>query len=276
MHVFNRRTAFVSLGALATSGCALDEKLRVSAASTTDVTSGAEQTQAISVEAEKLADFQRRYPDAMRPGDYVEKTQFRDVWAIRNRNRTLPRYLYNDMTWGVNFPAPNGFLTVKGGTKDDFRRIRAQLANDIDTSPWILIKGKTKPVAVVYSAWDCPYSRKMEMDMRRAGLSYYLIPSGLHESSNATARKIYGLPQFEKYWTELLTKSLITSPIIGKSKPYPEDAATDIAFLFIVPTGNGAPAPSTPLTILRNGVSMEGWNTEKFLPLVRKSTTYFS
>lgn len=275
MHVFNRRSALVSLGALAASGCALDEKLRISAAPTaTNAGSGTAQT--TSVEAEKLADFQRRYPDAMRPGDYVEKTQFSNVWAIRNQNRTLPRYLYNDMTWGVNFPAPNGFLTVKGGTKEDFRKIRAQLANEIDTSPWILIKGSTKPVAVVYSAWDCPFSRKMEMDMRRAGLSYYLIPSGLHESSNATARKIYGLPQFEKYWTELLTKGLISSPITGTPKPYPEDAATDIAFLFIVPTGAGAPAPSTPLTILRTGVSMEGWNTEKFLPLVRKSTTYFS
>ena len=276
------------MGLLTLSGCALDQNLlRPGSANGAAGLAGAPVAGAVAdsagLNAAGTPEFEARqrllkhFPKALLRGDYVARTQFASVWAIRNAEKTLPRYFAGELNWTINVPEPYGFLTFKEFylSKPQFDVMRKTLASQIDLKPWFLVKGKTRPTLVVYSAWDCPYSRKMEADMRRAGISYYLIPSGLTAQSKALAERIYATPEFDRQWQELLTRGAISGRPGVQARPYPEEMATDLAFLFKTSAGVPAPAPATPLFVFRDGRSGEGWSSERSLPLVRKATSYF-
>lgn len=261
---------------VALQGCALDQPLRHISHALTPAASGVPAAQPNTPQHQARQRMAQRFPDAFLRGDYVDSTQFSGVWAIRNKEPTLPRYFSEALDWVINTPEPMGYMvTSPEHSKAIFDAQRKALAQEIDTTPWPLVPGKTKPKVVVFSAWDCPYSRQMEADLRKAGISYYLIPSGLNEQSKALAARIYGTPQFHQQWNELLAKGRISSAIGTQSQPYPEHAATDIAFVFKVVNGVPSPVPQTPLFVMKDGRSGEGWSKKQMLPLIQKSQGHF-
>ena len=292
MAIWNRRELVTRVGAGAgvlgvasLSGCALDQQLRnrVQGGGAGSAQSAAGNAAAAGLNTPGTPEYAARqqllarFPQGLLKDDYVARTEFDSVWAIRNTTKTLPRYFGADMKWYINVPEPYGFMETREQPlgKAGFDAMRKGLAAQIDTKPWHLVKGKGRPVLVVYSAWDCPHSRNMEAALRRAGISYYLVPSGLEEKSTALARRIYATPEFDRQWQELLTKGSISGKLGVQAQPYPEDRATDLIFIFKTVSGIPSPAPSTPLFIFKDGRSGEGWRAESMLPLIRKANQYF-
>lgn len=294
MAIWNRRELVAKmgvgagvLGAVSLTGCALDQQLlnpaRGAGAGSVQAVPGSAAAAGAGLNTPGTPEFEARqqllarFPKALLKGDYVARTEFEEVWAIRNTSKTLPRYFGADMKWYINVPEPFGFMETceQPLGKAGFDAMRKGLAAQIDTKPWHLVKGRGRPVLVVYSAWDCPYSRRMEAELRRAGISYYLVPAGLEDKSTALARRIYATPEFDRQWQELLTKGTISGKLGVQARPYPEDAATDLAFIFKTVSGIPSPAPATPLFIFKDGRSGEGWKTETMLPLIRKANQYF-
>ncbi|QDJ38365.1 hypothetical protein CBR67_17685 [Bordetella hinzii] len=164
-------------------------------------------------------------------------------------------------------PSPVGLQGLPHTMKQEFVEARkAEMVRQINLAQWPLIKWKSKPLAVVYGAWDCPYSKKMEADFRRAGISYYLVPLGLNPQSNAIAQTLYGNPNFQQVWQDLITKGTTEATIQGNGA-YPVDDANDLAFLFMF---HGQSTPKTPIVIFSDGSMVEGWDSKRFMPIANK------
>ncbi|SAI35244.1 Uncharacterised protein [Bordetella ansorpii] len=201
--------------------------------------------------------FETRLPNTLRQGDVLQKTRYGGIWAVRNP-QALPRYFDEKVEWFINMPNPVGLQGLPHTMKQAFIEARKQaMVREIDVSQWPLIPGKTRPLAVVYGAWDCPYSRRMEADFRKAGISYYLVPGGLSEQSFALAQSLYAHPEFARIWHELITTGQTRERGPGDRK-YPLDDATDFAFLFMM---HGKPTPRTPLVVFADGELREGWDS---------------
>ncbi|WP_454721834.1 MULTISPECIES: thioredoxin fold domain-containing protein [Cupriavidus] len=207
-----------------------------------------------------------RLPDALYPADVLERTQFSGIWAVRNA-KALPRYFDEKLEWCINMPNPVGLQGLpRAMRKDALQQRKKAMVREIKLSEWPLIKGTTKPVAIVYAAWDCPYCRQMEADLRQAGISYYLIPTGLNRQSAAVSKALYGSPGFQDAWHDLTTTGR-TSERASTAQPYPDSHASDIAFLFMLP---GKPTPLTPLMIFLDGQVLEGWEAKVFMPVLER------
>ncbi|WP_420997725.1 hypothetical protein ACKI2N_004440 [Cupriavidus sp. 30B13] len=252
-----RRRVLTALSAAAVGACASPDEFLAStpaaSASTPD-----EETRRLQTLV-KL-----RLPGALYPADVLERTQFSGIWAVRNP-RALPRYFDEKLEWCINMPNPVGLQGLpRAMRKESLQQRKKAMVREIKLSEWPLIKGTTRPVAIVYAAWDCPYCRHMEADLRKAGISYYLIPTGLNKQSASVSKALYGSPDFQDAWHDLTTTGQ-TSERASAARPYPDSNAADIAFLFMLP---GKPTPLTPLMILSDGQVLEGWEAGLFMPVL--------
>ncbi|NYH98584.1 thioredoxin fold domain-containing protein [Cupriavidus plantarum] len=254
---FTRRRVLTALSAAAISGCASPDDFvadpRADSASPPD-----EATRQLR----RLVNA--RLPGALYPADSLERTQFSGIWAVRNP-RVVPRYVDDKLEWCINMPEPIGLQSLSRTISNaSLQQRKRAMVREIRLSEWPLIKGKSKPVAVVYAAWDCRYCRSMEEDLRKAGISYYLVPTGLNRQSRSIAEALYGSPNFQNAWHDLASTGHTTEqPVVAQ--PYPEAQARDIAFLFMLP---GKPTPPTPLTIFADGQVLEGWDADDFMPIL--------
>ena len=120
----------------------------------------------------------------------------------------------------------------------------------------ILVKRNKPPVAVIWSAPDCPFCRRLEEALEQEGVSAYVAPVGLAEEGYQRAAAAYCSNDPGKAWSA----AMLGKPAAGPPRPgctYPRDMLGDIGFFF----GQGRLA--TPIVVFADGSTVTGWDDQR-------------
>ena len=120
----------------------------------------------------------------------------------------------------------------------------------------ILVKRSKPPVAVIWSAPDCPFCRRLEEALEQEGVSAYVAPVGLAEEGYQRAAAAYCSNDPGKAWSA----AMLGKPAAGPPRPgctYPRDMLGDIGFFF----GQGRLA--TPIVVFADGSTVTGWDDRR-------------
>ena len=220
------------------------------------------------------AAFEKETGQPLRPGHRVEPTVFPGYYAVRSGAVGAPSaYFREDMVWTANVRAAGWTIgsATESSPEGRIRWLKEQV-RQLPLERLILVKRNKPPVAVIWSAPDCPFCRRLEEALEKEGVSAYVAPVGLSEEGYQRAAAAYCAKEPGKAWSAaMLGKAAAGPPRPGCA--YPRDMLGDIGFFF----GQGRLA--TPIVVFADGSTVAGWDDQRAPARLREKIAqqiYFS
>ena len=209
--------------------------------------------------------FEQATGRPLRAGHRVEPTVFPGYYAVRSGGPGDPAaYFRDDMVWTGNVRSA-GWSAVsesESSAEGQTRWLKEQVKN-LPLDRLILVKRSKPPVAVIWSAPDCPFCRRLESALEREDVSVYVAPVGLSADGYQLSSEVYCAKDAAKAWTAAMQGSQVDST----PKPlctYPRDMLGDIGFFI----GRGRIV--TPIVAFADGTTITGWDDERALARLRE------
>jgi len=203
------------------------------------------------------AAFEKETGIPLRAGHRIEPTIFKGYYAVRTgKIGSASAYFREDMAWLGNVKSPGWSIQLPAENSSEEKR--AWLQQQLEQVPLdhlILVERSTPPVAIIWSAPDCPYCRLLEKALEQEGASVYLAPVGVSESGFEQAAKVYCSGQPAQAWKTVMQNTGAD----GLPKPaceYPRDMLNDIGFFL------GMGRLATPIVIFADGFTITGWGEQ--------------
>lgn len=209
--------------------------------------------------------FEKETRVPLRAGHYIEPTLFKGFYAVRTGQAGGPSaYFREDMGWLGNIKSPGWVIQSPAEDNPAYKHtwLRQQLAQ-IPLEQLVLVKRSTPPVAVIWSAPDCPYCRKLEKTLEQENASVYVVTVGVAENGFRQAARVYCADDPAQAWRKVMQGSEIN----GRAKTscqYPRDMLNDIGFFL------GMGRMATPIVVFADGSTVIGWNDQNAWMLLRK------
>ena len=207
------------------------------------------------------ATFERATGAPLRAGFRVEPTVFPRYYALRPDAPGRPSaYFRDDMRWTANVRSAG--WSVGGDAPpgpEDLQRWQREQLRAVPLERLVKVRRKTPFVAVIWSAPDCPFCRRLERSLEETGASVYLAPVGLAEDGFARSAQVYCAADPGAAWRAAMGEAAATGSAAA-SRPgcaYPRAMMTDIGFFL----GRGRLA--TPIVVFADGSSVTGWDGER-------------
>lgn len=206
------------------------------------------------------ATFERETGMALRPGFRIEPTVFPRYYALRSDAPGRPSaYFRDDMKWTANVRSP-GWSTSEAaeGSAEGLLRWHRERVQALPLERLVKVKRRTPFVAVIWSAPDCPFCRKLERSLEEAGASVYLVPVGLSADGFRRSAQVYCSADPAGAWRAAMGEGPAAAG--GPAREgcrYPHDTMIDIGFFL----GRGRLA--TPIVVFADGSSIVGWDDER-------------
>ena len=209
--------------------------------------------------------FERATGRPLRDGHRIEATVFPDYYAVRSGNVGGPAaYFRNDMMWTANIKS-TGWSTMplsESSAESQAHWLKEQVEH-LPLDKLILVKRDKPPVAVIWSAPDCPFCRRLESALERENVSVYVAPVGLSEEGYRLSAELYCAQDPAKAWTATMQGGQVNNtPRPGCV--YQRDMLGDIGFFI----GRGHPV--TPIVAFADGTTITGWDDEHALVRLRE------
>lgn len=206
------------------------------------------------------ATFERDTGLALRPGFRIEPTVFPRYYALRPDAPGRPSaYFRDDMKWTANVRSPGWSTSDRDeGSAEGLVRWQREQVQALPLERLVKVKRRTPFVAVIWSAPDCPFCRKLERSLDEAGASVYLVPVGLSADGFRRSAQVYCSADPAGAWRAAMGEG----PAAGggptrEGCSYPRDTMVDIGFFL----GRGRLA--TPIVVFADGSSIVGWDDER-------------
>lgn len=203
------------------------------------------------------AAFEKETGIPLRAGHHIEPTIFKGYYAVRaSQAGGASAYFREDMGWLGNIKSPGWVIQSPAEDNPAYKHtwLRQQLAQ-IPLEQLVLVKRSTPPVAVIWSAPDCPYCRKLEKTLEQENASVYVVPVGVAENGFRQAARVYCADDPAQAWRKVMQGSEIN----GQAKTscqYPRDMLNDIGFFL------GMGRLATPIVIFADGFTITGWGEQ--------------
>ncbi len=193
----------------------------------------------------------------LRPGFRIEPTVFPHYYALRSEaHGRTGTYFRDDMQWTANVRSA-GWSRTGPAEADALARWQREQAAALPLERLIRVQRRTPFVAVVWSAPDCPYCRRLEAWLEAEGVSVYVVPVGLGDDGFRQAARAWCATDPAAAWRAALR--------VAGSRPdgevperkgcvYPRDTMVDIGFF----VGQGRLA--TPIVVFADGTRITGWD----------------
>jgi protein disulfide-isomerase len=206
------------------------------------------------------ATFERDTGLPLRPGFRIEATVFPRYYALRSDAPGRPSaYFRDDMKWTANVRSPGWSTSDKAeGSAEGQARWHRELVRALPLDRLVKVKRRTPYVAVIWSAPDCPFCRRLERSLEEAGASVYLVPVGLSEDGFRRSAQAYCATDPAAAWRAAMGEGPVAAG--GPAREgcrYPRDTMVDIGFF----VGRGRLA--TPIVVFADGSSITGWDDER-------------
>lgn len=208
------------------------------------------------------AAFERATGAPLRAGFRVEPTVFPRYYALRSDTPARAGvYFRDDMQWSANVRSP-GWSTASGAspTPEALRAWQREQLRALPLQQLVKVRRATPFVAVIWSAPDCPFCRRLERSLEDAGASVYVAPVGLAEDGFARAAQVYCAADPGAAWRAAMGERAAAGGPAMVARPdcrYPRDTMVDIGFFL----GRGRLA--TPIVVFADGSSIVGWDGER-------------
>lgn len=204
------------------------------------------------------AAFEKETGIPLRAGHRIEPTIFKGYYAVRtSKSGGASAYFREDMAWLGNIKSPGWSIQSPADNSSGGKRawLQQQLGQ-VPLDRLVLVKRSTPPVAVIWSAPDCPYCRMLEKALEQEGASVYVAPVGVSESGFGQAAKVYCSGQPAQTWKAVMQNAGATDDLPKPACDYPRDMLSDIGFFF------GMGRPVTPIVIFADGFTITGWGEQ--------------
>lgn len=207
------------------------------------------------------AAFEKATGAPLRAGFRIEATVFPRYYALRNA-AGQNAYFRDDMQWTANVRSV-GWSTAGGRAPQprEFAQWQREQVRSIPLELLIPVKRRTPFVAVVWSAPDCPFCRRLEQFLEDEGVSVYVVPVGLSPDGFERAARAYCSENPGATWRDAFRVAGVTeAPVQAGERrgcTYPRESFVDIGFFL----GRGRPA--TPIVVFADGSSIAGWGGER-------------
>lgn len=202
------------------------------------------------------AAFEREIGTSLRAGYRVEPTVFPGYYAVRpgSSSGRGSAYFREDMLWMGNVKTPGWVSrsTIENSPEGRVRWLKEQVKH-LPLDRLILIQRSQPIVAVIWSAPDCHFCRKLEDALEQEGVSAYVAPVGLSKEGYQRSAEVYCNKDPSKAWTAIMHGNRLDSPSVP-SCSYPRDMLDDIGFFF----GQGRLV--TPIVVFADGSTVSGWD----------------
>ncbi len=209
--------------------------------------------------------FEQATGKPLRTGHYIESTVFPRYYAIRSGGPGDPAaYFRDDMTWTGNVRSSgwSASFESENSSEGQVRWLKEQVRS-LPLDRLILVKHSKSPVAVIWSAPDCSFCRRLESALEKEDVSFYVAPVGLSPDGYQLSAEIYCSKDSAKAWTAKMQGRQIDS-IPMPSCTYPRDMLADIGFF----VGRGRVV--TPIVVFADGSTISGWDDEQGLVRLRE------
>lgn len=206
------------------------------------------------------AAFEKATGAPLRVGFRIEPTVFPRYYALRSASGQSA-YFRDDLRWTANVRSA-GWSIGEGRrpSATEFAQWQRELARSIPLGLAIPVQRKTRFVAVVWSAPDCPFCNRLERFLDDEGISVYVVPVGLSEQGFVRAARAYCAGNPAVAWRNAFAAD------DGSAQPaspqrrdcsYPRGAFLDVGFFL----GRGRLA--TPIITFADGSSIAGWDDRR-------------
>lgn len=218
--------------------------------------------------AAATAAFEKATGAPLRPGFRIEPTVFPRYYALRSP-AGKSGYFRDDLQWTANVRSL-GWTTGEGRSPDpgDFARWQQELVKSLPLELLIPVRRDTRFVAVVWSAPDCPYCRRLEHFLEEEGISVFVVPIGLSTEGFARSARAYCSENPADAWRGVFVAG---AGSVGSVRPggrancaYPQEELIDIGFFL----ARGRPV--TPIVVFSDGSSISGWDDQRAPQRVRE------
>ncbi len=204
--------------------------------------------------------FEKAIGAPLRPGFRVEPTLFPHYYALRNASGQSA-YFRDDLRWTANVRSA-GWSIDEGRRPSaaEFAQWQRSLAGSIPTGLAIPVRRQTRFLAIVWSAPDCPFCRRLEQFLDDEGISVYVVPVGLSEQGFARAARAWCSEDPVAAWRAAFAVDAARPSTAARERSgcsYPRGAFVDVGFFL----GRGRPA--TPIIVFADGSSISGWDGER-------------
>ena len=209
--------------------------------------------------------FERATGRPLREGHRIEPTVFSGYYAVRSGSIGGPAaYFRQDMLWTANVKTSGWSANASSESSAEAQAnwLREQVEH-LPLDKLIFIKRNKPPIAVIWSAPDCPFCRRLESALERENVSVYVAPVGLSEEGYQLSAELYCAQDSAKAWTAAMQGGQVNStPRPGCV--YQRDMLGDIGFFI----GRGHPV--TPIVAFADGTTITGWDDEHALVRLRE------
>lgn len=207
------------------------------------------------------ATFERTTGAPLRAGFRIEPTVFPRYYALRSDVAGRPSaYFRDDMQWTANVRSAGWSMAGDAPpAPGDLQRWQREQLRAVPLERLVKVRRSTPFVAVIWSAPDCPFCRRLERSLEESGASVYVAPVGLAESGFARSAQVYCAADPGAAWRAAMGEAAATGSATA-SRPgcaYPRAMMTDIGFFL----GRGRLA--TPIVVFADGSSITGWDGER-------------
>lgn len=207
------------------------------------------------------ATFEKATGAPLRAGFRIEPTVFPRYYALRNA-AGQSAYFRDDMQWTANVRSA-GWTTAKGRAPapGDIVQWQREQVNALPLDLLLPVERRTRFVAVVWSAPDCPFCRKLEGFLENEGISVYVVPVGLSPEGYERSARAYCAADPAAAWRSAFRAEHDADTTARSDKrsgcSYPRDAFVDVGFFL----GRGRLA--TPIVVFADGSTITGWDGER-------------
>lgn len=219
--------------------------------------------QADIAKAQTLFEQETKVP--LRAGHRIEATIFPGYYAVRSGLPGSPSaYFREDMVWLGNVKKQGWAISSVSENSPEGRQnwLKTQVKN-LPLKQLIHVKRGKPTVAVIWSAPDCPFCRKLENYLEQEDVSAYVAPVGISAEGFQEAAEIYCASAPAQAWSAAM-KNTQADIRPQTSCAYPRDMLQDIGFFFS--TGRGA----TPVVIFADGSTITGWDDQQAPAMLRE------
>lgn len=207
------------------------------------------------------AAFERETGAPLRAGFRIEPTVFPRYYALRSDTPGRSGvYFRDDMQWSANLRSAGWSLA--GGaapSPEALMRWQQEQVRALPLARLVKVERRTPFVAVIWSAPDCPFCRRLERSLEEAGASVYLAPVGLAEDGFLRSAQVYCAADPGAAWRMAMGEQ-VGSGMQAPARPgcsYPRDLLVDIGFFL----GRGRLA--TPIVVFADGSTVTGWDDRR-------------
>lgn len=206
------------------------------------------------------AAFERETGAPLRAGFRIEPTVFPRYYALRSDTPGRSGvYFRDDLQWSANLRSA-GWSMAGGAAPSPEALVRWQQeqVRALPLGRLVKVERRTPFVAVIWSAPDCPFCRRLERSLEEAGASVYLAPVGLAEDGFTRSAQVYCAADPGAAWRMAMgAAGAVPATAARPGCSYPREMLVDLGFFL----GRGRLA--TPIVVFADGSSVTGWDGER-------------